>query len=157
MRKHIIAPVREEVVSPELDWLDLETLAEVEVTSEADGHPVESALLPGGTPGWRAAGPGPQTVRLRFDDPQYLRHIRLRFKEDSLERTQEYVLRWSPDGGQTFRDITRQQWNFSPRGATCEMEDFSVDLPAVTVLELSITPDIAAGPAIASLVQLRLA
>lgn len=157
MRKRIIDPAWQDAAEVEPDWLDLETLVVVEVTSEADDHPVESALLPGGAPGWRAAGPGPQTIRLRFDHPQHLRHIRLRFKEDCLERTQEYVLRWSPDGGQTYRDITRQQWNFSPRGANCEMEDHCVDLPAVTLLELSITPDIAAGPAVASLVQLRLA
>ncbi len=74
-----------------------------------------------------------------------------------MARTQEYVLRWSADGGQSFRDIVRQSWNFSPHGATCETEDHHVELPAVTVLELSITPDVSGGQAAASLAQLRLA
>jgi hypothetical protein len=66
-------------------------------------------------------------------------------------------LRWSPDGGQSFREIVRQQWNFSSHGTTGETEDHHVELPAVTVLELSIIPDISGGNAFASLAQLRLA
>jgi nuclear transport factor 2 (NTF2) superfamily protein len=77
--------------------------------------------------------------------------------EPRTERTQEYVLRWSPDSGQSFREIARQQWNFSPQGATSETEDHHVELPAVTVLELSIIPDTSGGNAFASLAQLRLA
>jgi hypothetical protein len=77
--------------------------------------------------------------------------------EARTERTQEYVVRWSADGGQSFREIVRQPWNFSPQGATCETKDHHVELPAVTVLELSIIPDISGGKAFASLAQLRLA
>ena len=157
MRKRIITSVQQESTSPDQDWLDVEGLAEVEITSEDAAHPIESALLPGRAPGWRAAGPGKQTIRLLFANPQRLRQIRLNFVETHTERTQEYVLRWSPDGGQSFREIVRQQWNFSPQGATCETEDYHVDLPAVTVLELSITPDISGQNAVASLAQLRLA
>lgn len=81
----------------------------------------------------------------------------MNFVEPGAERTQEYVLRWSSDRGQSFREIVRQQWNFSPQGATSEIEDHHVELPAVTVLELSIIPDISGGNAPASLAQLRLA
>jgi hypothetical protein len=81
----------------------------------------------------------------------------MNFEEPAAERTQEYVLRWSPDSGQSFQEIVRQQWNFSPQGITTETEDHHVDLPAVTVLELNIVPDISGGNAIASLAQLRLA
>jgi hypothetical protein len=66
-------------------------------------------------------------------------------------------LRWSADGGRSFQEIVRQQWNFSPHGATRDTEDHRVDLPAVTVLELSIIPDASGGNARASLAQLRLA
>jgi hypothetical protein len=79
------------------------------------------------------------------------------FTEPAAERTQEYVLRWSPDSGQSFQEIARQQWNFSPHGTTNETEDHHVDLPSVTVLELSIVPDISGGDAFASLAQWRLA
>ena len=157
MRKRIIAPVQQESAFCDKDWLHLEGLAEVEITSEDSAHPIESALLPGSTSGWRAAEQGTQTIRLLFARPQPLRWIWLNFKETCFERTQEYVLRWSADGGQSFREIVRQQWNFSPQGATSQTQNHHVDLPAVTVLELNITPDINGGPAVASLTQLRLA
>ena len=157
MRKRIITPVQQDTASLDQDWLNMEGLAEVEITSEDVAHPIESALLPGRASGWRAAGPGKQTIRLLFANPQRLRRIRLNFVEPRTERTQEYILRWSPDGGQSYREIVRQQWNFSPQGATSETEDLHVELSAVTVLELSIIPDISGGNAVASLAQLRLA
>lgn len=157
MRKRIIEPIQQAAASSEHCWLNLEDIAEAEITSEDAAHPIESALLPGLAAGWRAAGPGKQTIRLLFSHPQPLRRILLEFVEPGIERTQEYVLRWSADGGQSFREIVRQQWNFSPSGASSETEVHHVELPAVTVLELSIVPDISGGNAIASLAQLRLA
>jgi hypothetical protein len=79
------------------------------------------------------------------------------FHEDEQERTQEFVLRWSADGGQSYREILRQQDNFSPPAATHEVEDYDVDLDGVTALELKIVPDISGGGARASLAQLRIA
>ena len=157
MRKRIIAQVQKETAPPDQNWLNVEGLAEVEITSEDAAHPIESALLPGRASGWRAAGPGKQTIRLLFANPQRIRRIWLNFVETHAERTQEYVLRWSPDGGQSFLEIVRQQWNFNPQGSACETEDHQVELPAVTVLELSIIPDTSGGTAFASLAQLRLA
>ncbi len=157
MRKRLIAPVQPPPTPGGQDWLNVEALAEVEITSEDPAHPIEAALLPGGATGWRAAGPGAQTIRLFFTRPQRLGRIWMNFVETRSERTQEYVLRWSADGGQSFREIVRQQWNFSPDGATHETEDHHVDLPAVTVLELNIIPDTSGGTAIACLEQLRLA
>src|SRR5450755_1003388 len=156
MRKRIIIPVQQETASLDLEWLNIDNLAAVEITSEDAAHPIESALLPGRS-GWRAACPGKQTIRLNFDRPQRIQRIWINFVEPSAERTQEYLLRWSADSGKSFREIVRQQWNFSPRGATSETEDLHVELPAVTELELSIIPDISGGTALASLAQLRLA
>ena len=141
--------------SPE--WINLEDVAEVEITSEAVDHPIEFALLPGHAQGWRAAGPGKQTIRLRFAPPQQVRSIRLNFEESDIARTQEYVLRWSSDDGISYHEIVRQQWNFSPDGATSETDDHHVELSAVTLLELTILPDIGGGDACATLSQLRLA
>jgi hypothetical protein len=157
MRKRLIAQVQPETMPPHHDWLNIEELAEVEMSSEDASHPVESALLPGGGPGWRAAGPGKQSIRLRFERPQQLRRIWLRFVESESERTQEYVLRWSGDGGSSYREIVRQQWNFNPREAISETEDHRVELAGVTVLELIITPDIGRQGAVASLAQMRIA
>jgi hypothetical protein len=157
MRKRILAQVQQTLPSPNQDWLNVEGLAEVEITSEDTAHPIESALLPDRASGWRAAGPGKQTIRLFFNHPQRLRRIWMNFVEPAAERTQEYVVRWSPDSGQSFQEIVRQQWTFSPQGTTNETEDHHVDLQAVTVLELSIIPDISGGSAFASLAHLRLA
>lgn len=157
MRKRIIAQAPNPHLASDQEWLNLEGLAEVEITSEDASHPIESALLPDRASGWRAAGPGKQTIRLLFNQPQHLRKIWMNFEEPTAERTQEYVLRWSLDSGQSFQEIVRQQWNFSPQGTMTETEDHHVDLPAVTLLELSIVPDISGGNAIASLAKLRLA
>ncbi|MGB5494838.1 MAG: carbohydrate-binding protein [Sedimenticolaceae bacterium] len=157
MRKRIIKPVQPAGDLPEDAWLDLDALAEVEVTSEDPANPIEAALLPDQQAGWRAGETGAQTIRLLFSEPQRLARIWLQFLESQADRTQEYVLRWSADGGQSFHEIVRQQWNFSPLGATAEVEDHHVDLPAVTVLELIILPDIGGKPVTASLQAMRLA
>jgi hypothetical protein len=157
MRKRLIGPGPRDVSAAEPGWLDLERLAQVEITSEDAGYPIESALIPGAGPGWRAAQPGEQTIRLLFDASLRLRRIHLVFHEGELERTQEFVLRWSPDGGQSYREVLRQQYNFSPPDAAREVEDYELDLDAVTALELKIVPDISGGGARASLAQLRVA
>lgn len=157
MRKRIISLDQKQNDYADQVWLDIEKLAVVEVTSEDDEFPIESALLADNFAGWRALGPGKQLIRLVFDNPQRLQRIRLSFEELEVERTQEYVLRWSPDCGQSYQEIARQQWNFSPEGAASEIEDYEVALPAVTILELSINPDINDKNVIASLVALRLA
>ena len=107
--------------------------------------------------GGRAARPGDQTIRLLFDEPLRLTRIRLVFHEEQHARTQEFALRWSPDGGQSYRQIVRQQYNFTPPDTTREVEDYTVNLDRVTALELSIVPDISGGDVRASLAGLQLA
>lgn len=157
MRKRIINTTTPSTPEARVDWLPLEQIATVEVTSEESAYPVENALLPDADSGWRAALPGEQTVRLIFDKPQKLSHIRVAFEENDVERSQEFVLRWSPDGGRTFHEIVRQQWNFNPNGSAQEIEDYQVALSSVTQLELKVVPDRSGGSARASLAQLRLA
>jgi hypothetical protein len=157
MRKSVIATVPETASPLQQNWLDLNATASVEVTSEDDSHPVEAALLPQESDGWRAAGAGIQTVRLVFDKPQTLKRIWLVFEETKIKRTQEFVVRWSADGANPFRDIFRQQWNFSPPDTVRETEDHAVELSNVKALELVIVPEISGGDARASLRMLRLA
>jgi hypothetical protein len=156
MRKKIINRGSKEPASTDHIWLDLESLAQVEITSEESGHPIESALTAGGGPGWLAGETGKQTIRLLFDEPQALGHIRLVFEEGRQERTHEFMLRWSKDGGRSYREILRQQYTFSPPGATREIEDYTVNLDGVMALELTIVPDLSGGDARASLTSLRL-
>jgi hypothetical protein len=157
MRKRQISPTPSGVLPSGQDWLDVDRTAFVEVTSEENGYPIESALLGVEDRGWRAANSGTQTVRLIFDEPQKLRRIVLVFEDSENTRTQEFVLRWSPATGNSFREIVRQQWNFSSPGSGREIEDYAVELSAVKVLELIIVPDQSGGATRATLASLRLA
>jgi hypothetical protein len=156
MRKSLITQASGAVGSRNEGSLDLEHTAIIEITSEDKGHPVESAFSPGESHGWRAGESGPQTIRLIFDQPQRINLISLTFEENEIERTQEFVLRWSSDSGKSFRQIVRQQWNFSPPETTREIENYNVKLSHVTVLEINIVPDVGGGDVHASLKSLRL-
>jgi hypothetical protein len=156
MRKRLITPIPQDAPSLDEGWLNLDREAVVEVTSEEKDYPIESALVSGETRGWRAGSPGTQTIRLIFDQPQRLKRIVLVFEETQTERTQEFALRWSGDYGGSFREIVRQQWNFSPPNSVRDVEEYRVELSGVTVLELVMVPDISGGAARASLRSLRL-
>src|ERR1700722_1548453 len=75
-------------------WIDLESVAAVEISSEEQRCPIERALGLGAdrevSTGWRAATTGPQTIRLRFDQPTDLHRIYLHFVEGAKERSQEF-------------------------------------------------------------------
>jgi hypothetical protein len=85
-----------------------------------------------------------------------LRRILLVFEERERARTQEFVLRWSADGGRTYREIVRQQYNFSPPGTPREVENYVTELEGVTVVELTVVPDVGGGDSCASLTMMRL-
>ena len=157
MRKRMIRQDDRKTPETEHRWLDIANLAQAVITSEDEAHPIESAFVAGFGSGWQAAESGRQTLRLLFDDPQRIELVHLAFLEEAGERTQEFVLRWSADGGRTFHDIARQQYNFSSPDSTREIEDYSVDLDGVTTLELSIIPDISGGSSRASLAEWRIA
>jgi hypothetical protein len=128
----------------------------VEVTSEETMHPIEDALGPDAK-GWRAGTPGPQTIRLIFDEPQTIRRIRVLIEEEHTERKQEFSLSWSAGHGQSSHEIVRQQFQFSPSGAVRELEEYEIDLRGVHVLEMQINPDRDGGLQHASLTHLLVA
>ena len=141
------------------NWFDPESIASVQLSSEDPAFPIENALSANperNEIGWRAAAPGPQTIALSFDHPQRIRRIHLLFIEHRIERMQEFVLRYSSPQ-ESGREIVRQQWNFSPTGASQELEDYTVELDSVTKIELIIDPDRGIGRALATLNALRLA
>ena len=140
-------------------WLDLESISRVEITSEDEAFPIENALSLNpecNECGWRAASPGPQTIALVFTVPTHLRRIFAEFIEHGAERSQELVLRYS-SAAEKNREIVRQQWNFSPTGSSQEVEDYTVDLEGITRLELVIDPDRGRDECRATLNALRLA
>src|SRR6266568_529299 len=143
MRKRLVNTTPAAVQARGEGWFDLEHAATVEVTSEDKDFPIESSLSIKPRQGWRAAQSGAQTIRLVFE-------------EKEITRTQEFVLRALSNPGGPFREIVRQQWNFSAPTSTREIEEYRVELSDVTVLELIIVPNISGGAARASLQSLRL-
>ncbi len=158
MRKTIINKTVENRLSSDLDFLDLERLAQVEVTSECPQYPIESALLliDNSEAGWQAATAGEQVIRIIFDQPRTIEHIALMFEELQQSRTQEFVLLWLMDNEAVYREILRQQYHFSPPNTRYETEHYKVRLNQLKALELRIIPDISGGEACAKLKQLRL-
>lgn len=159
MRKSIVSPSAAAVTPIRDNWRDLERIARVEITSEDPAFPIEHALGKTETTGWRAEGTGPQVIRLHFDEPQTIHRIQVHIIEKAVERSQEFAV--YAGSGAELREVVRQQFTFSPGGSTEEIEDYTVDLDRVTVLELKIDPDRSHDPKqsrnYASLQSLRLA
>jgi hypothetical protein len=132
-------------------WLDLTSLASVELTSEDKEETIENALSINGATGWKAAEPGKQIIRLLFKKAQHIQRIRLEFVEDNDERNQEFALHYVQQADPVVREIRRQQWTFSPQGSVSEVEDYAVNLSSVVVLQLTIDPDRGKDQALATL------
>jgi hypothetical protein len=139
--------------------IDIATVATVQVTSESPEHPIDHAFDEhrgqGGTQ-WVAGELGEQTVILAFDAPQTINQILLEVEELEVARTQELHLSLSCDGGRTYRELLRQEFNFSPAGTTFEREKWAVSAQGVTHLRLVIKPDKGDKPCRATLTSLVL-
>jgi hypothetical protein len=138
---------------------EIAAIATVWVTSEAAEAPIEQAFDQSGGPGgsrWIAAGPGEQRLILAFDTPQTLRMISLEVEESEVSRTQVLHVSVSRDGGQTYQELRRQEYTFSPPGTTFEREEWTVAVDGTTHLQLVITPDKGGAPCRATLTSLAL-
>ncbi len=158
LRKLIIKthPATPDVTTGEID---ITAVATVLVTSEAPDHPIDLALDPHRGPGgtrWIAGEAGEQSVILAFDAPRTIRHILLEVEEPEVPRTQELHLSHSCDGGRTYRELLRQEYNFSPPETTFEREKWTVSAQGVTHLRLVIKPDKGNKPCRATLTSLVL-
>ena len=157
MRKRIIGTQTAAESGSSEAWLDLEAIADVELTSENEAYPVEAAFSADSGAGWKAATNGRQTIRLIFKQPQRVRWIRLEFIESDVERSQEFVLHYAEENSAVLREIIRQQWTFSPRGSTSEIEEYSIDVHRVRLLQLTIDPDRGRDKEVATLRRWRIA
>ena len=159
MRKSIVSPSAVATTPINDLWRDLERIARVEISSEDEQFPIEHALGKKGTTGWRAAGTGPQLIRLHFDEPLNIKRLRLHFVERAAGRSQECAV--YAGAGSELKEVVRQQWSFSPYGSTEEIEDYTVNLSGITTLEVKIDPDRSHDPkmsqAYATLQSLKLA
>ena|SRR5579864_1383841 len=158
LRKQIIK-VPQAVPVPMAGWIDIAAVATVLVTSEVPEHPVEYAFDdrrgPGGSR-WVAGDPGEQTIILTFDAPQTICRVFLEVEEREVARTQELQLAVSCDGGETYRELVRQEFNFSPPSTSFEQEDWAVTAQAVTHLRLWLKPDKGGKPCRAAFTSLML-
>jgi hypothetical protein len=114
------------------------------VTSEDPDHPIDHVFDGERGPGasrWIAAQPGEQTVILAFDAPQTIRKVLVEIEEPDISRTQEMDVSISDDGGQTYRELVRQEYTFSPPGTTREHEEWSISANGVSHLRLRIKPE----------------
>jgi hypothetical protein len=138
---------------------EVAAIATVLVTSEAPDHPIDNAFDdhrgPGGSR-WVAAELGEQRLILAFDTPQTIRTIIVEVEETEVSRTQELQVSVSFDGGQSFQELRRQEYVFSPPGTTFEREEWAVTADGVTHLQLVIKPDKGGTPYRATLTTLVL-
>ena len=138
--------------------IDIAEVAAVLVTSEAPDHPIDLAFdLDRGRRGarWIAGEPGERTVTLAFAAPQTINQILLEVEEPEFARTQELHLSLSCDGGRTYRELLRQEYNFSPAGTSFERKKWKVSAQGVTHLRL-VKPDKGDKPCRATLTSLVL-
>ena len=133
-----------------MPWLDLDTLADV--TIAVSGRPVERSR---GT--WSADRPGEQLIEIRFHRPTSVGRLRVVSSETKQSRTQELTIWASLHRGEQHRELLRQQFNFSPHGATEEVEDYALQLDTVSAIQLRIVPSIDGRPAVAHVRELRVA
>lgn len=156
MRKRIL-PRDEAAARPK--ELDLAAIATVHVSSESEDHPVENAFDARRGPGasrWVAGEPGDQTILLEFDDAQSINRVVIEVEETDVERTQEVTLAASSDGGKSYRELLRQEYNFAPPETTFEREEWQQRLDGVTHLKLWIRPDKGGAPVRAKVTALAL-
>ena len=159
LRKQVIPKHSVESASFE-GAIPIASVATLQVTSEQAEHPIDHVFDDSRGPGgsrWIAEGPGEQMVILVFDRAQTIRRIAVEVEELAVSRTQELSVSVSSDGGRTYRELVRQEFNFSPPGTSFEREDWSVTAAAVTHLRLQIKPDKGGRVGRATLTSLALA
>jgi hypothetical protein len=156
LRKHLLT--EQSIASdPRSGEKAIAAIATVLVTSEAADHPIDCAFDhqrgPGGSR-WVAAVPGEQRLILAFDTPQIIRTISLEIEELEVSRTHVLHVSVSCDGGQSYQELRRQEYTFSPPGTTFEREEWAVTVEGVTHLQLVIIPDKGGHPCRATLTSL---
>jgi len=156
MLRKLILNDRSAAGAPRTDLKDIPALATVLVTSEAPEHPVDHLFDTSGGPGgtrWIAGVDGEQTLVLAFDAPQSIRAIGIEAEEPSASRTNVLTVSLSADGGRTYQERIRQEFNFSP-GTTFEREEWSVPAERISHVRVVIRPDKGNAPHRATLTSL---
>lgn len=130
------------------DWLDLDAVADVTVTARGE-------RVSRGRSMWSAECPGEQLIEVRFHHPMAVRHLKVMTTEAEQARTQEMTVWVSLHRGERHREVLRQQFNFSPPGATEQVEEYALRFEQVSAIQLRIVPSIDGRPATARVKELR--
>ena len=144
LRKKIIPSRTVTNLPGSANTLDIIQNTEVIVTSESADFPLDNIVdrsTGSGSTQWVAETCGLQTLFFKFDTPQNISRIVYEIEEHEVARTQEVSLEVSTDSGAHFREILRQEYNFSPDGSTFQREELNLDLPQTTDLKMIIKPD----------------
>lgn len=134
----------------DIQWLDLDAVADVTIT--VGGRRVARRLH-----AWSADAAGEQVIEIRFRRPTMVSRLRVVSSEAEQSRTQEMAIWASLQRGERHRELLRQQFNFSPNGATEEVEEYALQLEDVSAIQLRIVPCIDGRPAVAHVRDLRVA
>lgn len=144
LRKRIATQPEEVKNQKEGRILDLLNNAEVIITSEDESHPVDN-LVDGsrgrGSSQWLAGTSGQQVLIFKFDTPQHIAEIVYEIEETKDTRTQEILIEASSGAGEKYRELVRQEYNFSPAGSTFQKEIVTVNIPGITNIKMTIKPD----------------
>lgn len=132
-------------------WARISDVAQVTATSRT-GQRSANLVFP-----WTADEPGEQTIEVRFQAPMSITRIRLVFSDRQQARTQEFTVWASIHRGERHREVVRQQFNFSPAGATEQIEEYALDLTGVEAIQIRLVPSIDGRAVRASVDELCLA
>jgi len=159
LHKRIINLADAPEVESDVEAIDITAVTTVIVTSEDPAHPIDNIFNDEdhtNSGRWVASNPGEQCLILDFDTPQTIRQIVLAIEEREVQRTQELTISISSDGGRSYQELIRQEYNFSPPGTTWERETWTVLAERVTHLRLQIKPDKGGKPCHATVTSLLL-
>lgn len=136
--------------SSDVQWLDLDAVADVTITARGERLARAGSM-------WSADCPGEQMIEIRFHYPTAVRRLRVRSTETEVSRTQQMTVWACLHRGERHREVVRQQFNFSPDGATEEIEEYGLELDAVSAIQLRVVPSIDGCHATAHVSELRVA
>lgn len=130
-------------------WLTLEAVADVNIIVDGERVPRMPGL-------WTGNVSGEQLIEVRFHHPTSVRRLRLVSFETEQSRTQEITVWVSSGRGERHRELRRQQFNFSPQGATREVEDYELQVDDVSSIQVRVVPSIDGRPAVARVSELQI-
>jgi hypothetical protein len=138
------------VKTADIQWLDLDALAEITI--------VAGARRVGGHVGaWSAECPGEQLIEIRFHQPTSVSRLKVVSSEAEQSRTQEITIWTSWHRGERHREVKRQQFRFSPNRATEQIAEWDLQLVDVSAIHVRIVPSTDGHPAVVQVSELRVA